>query len=892
MELRYGTRTALHTLIPPALVYMILAGVFLYVMWPYFYYIKNETIITLGIFAIWRYSWMSNNFIRSLIYGWYVYPRLQRNAYAIDKAKKYPERIFFVIPSYCEEPWVSVECFQSLLSEMASVPCSATIIVATGSDQDDAVISATYASHPAQNKVELVLQRQSKGKRIAMGHALRAVARRYEDDHNSVTVFMDGDSYLEPNTLRRVLPFFAAYKRLGAVTTNELAYINTRSNWYKEWFNLKFGQRHVLFQSHSLSRKVLTLTGRFSAFRTAAVVDEKFIRQIENDVLTHWLHGRFRFLMGDDKSSWFHLLEQGWEMRYLPDVVVYSLESRDADFLEISVSLPYRWYGNTLRNNTRALALGPRRIGLFIWWAILDQRINMWTALVGIVGALILAVTKSFVYFYFYISWALLIRIVQMFFIALRGHPVGFRTIPLMFYNQWVGALIKLRAYFNLADQKWTKGGKTQTASQDRIPVPHRFASALSRAIFIASVSLFGFALFLSEGALSVPSNNLYSVTKRHLVIDANMFGVKPNDGYDDAMALQAIIDRPSAGVPIVIRLPAGKLDFYHPVHINTSRLTIEGAKNAQTQIVSHIRSSQGDAVFSIVGERGSRQAGLKSDSSANTTILNLVEGGDIRPGNYLLLREPNDKAFLNSLGTVKWDRKYPYLRQSIVKVASVSKNQVRLTAQTGIDFQAGRTEVFLLQPVSNVRLRGFSMRQDVPDANLNSLRYIYKNRYPNYAVDAIGLDWATDVTLSHLNLRATGRHPIAINNSYGVNIQDLFIDGAWNKGKKGNGYLRMARTYHSKLDDITVLNIRHIAIQWSSAYNLLTNIRSNVDINFHGGFTHDNLIREAHIVIPKQHPWPPVYRTPKSASWAPPDGGGNKVSGLNTSPPLELAVP
>jgi len=54
------------------------------------------------------------------------------------------------------------------------------------------------------------------------------------------------------------------------------------------------------------------------------------------------------------------MMKNSWDMLYLPDVMAYSLESRDGDFLAISRSLPYRWYGNTLRNNKRARALKNR----------------------------------------------------------------------------------------------------------------------------------------------------------------------------------------------------------------------------------------------------------------------------------------------------------------------------------------------------------------------------------------------------------------------------------------------------------------------------------------------------------------------------------------------------
>ena len=321
------------------------------------------------------------------------------------------------------------------------------------------MISSIYNSHPVKEKVDLIFQRQSQGKRIAMGHALRSAARRYhmtDDDPHSATIFMDGDSYLEPGTLARVLPFFGLMPRLGALTTNEVAFINSESSWYKNWFNLKFGQRHILFQSHSVSRKVLTLTGRFSVFRSSIVMQEDLIRQLENDVITHWRHGKFRFLMGDDKSTWYYLLKNQWEMLYIPDVLCYSLESRDADFLEISMSLPYRWYGNTLRNNDRALAVGWRKVGFFIWMCILDQRLSMWTSLVGISGAVILSLFKSFIYLPMYLAWVLIVRTAQMAVITYCGHRVSMQTIPLMLYNQWIGAFIKIHSYFNLSSQKWS----------------------------------------------------------------------------------------------------------------------------------------------------------------------------------------------------------------------------------------------------------------------------------------------------------------------------------------------------------------------------------------------------------------------------------------------------
>src|SRR5205085_516421 len=170
------------------------------------------------------------------------YPRLRAAALRVARVRPWPHRIFIVMPSYLEEAWVSVEAMQALMSNIASLPCKVTLVAAVGSDQDESVLATAWQAHPARGKVELIFQRQSRGKRVALGHALRAVARRYEDEPDSITVLMDGDTWLSPGALERVLPFFIAYQDLGAITTNATAYIPGQGAWYPDWFGLEFGQ--------------------------------------------------------------------------------------------------------------------------------------------------------------------------------------------------------------------------------------------------------------------------------------------------------------------------------------------------------------------------------------------------------------------------------------------------------------------------------------------------------------------------------------------------------------------------------------------------------------------------------------------------------------------------
>lgn len=871
---RFGKNNSLPSAVIPIFFYLSISFGFYALSRPHLTAPEGHWIAAFGVFAIWRYGWQIINYCRAGYYAFVRYPYLRMLTEQQAQESRYPKHLFFIIPSFKEEAWVSVETFQSILSNLASVPCTATLIVSTGSDEDDAIVTAAFCSHPCHYKTELVLQRQNQGKRIAMGHALRAVARRYKEEFNSVTLFMDGDSYLEPNTLKKSLPFFTTFKDLGALTTNEVAFINTRSSWYKDWFNLKFGQRHILFQSHSLSNKVLTLTGRFSMFRTCIVTEPEFIQQMEHDILSHWAHGKFRFLMGDDKTSWFYLLKHRWNMLYLPDVLVYSLESRDANFWQLSTSLPFRWYGNSLRNNARSLQLGMRTTGVFIWFAILDQRLSMWSALVGITGATLLSIFKNPWYLPLYLGWVLIVRVIQLVIIAFRGHPVSLLTIPLMLYNQWVGSIIKIRAYFNLGEQRWSKGGTVQKGDDNRLPVRHRFSLYLPRYLQWFYYSLFVFSLALFTHALDVPKISLLiDEHKTLLFIKAEEHGVIANDEKDDSKALNDLI----AHAPdySVIKLPNGIINLDHPLIITRSHVTLEGDN---TNIVAQFKSSVPSAAISIKGEKLPKKWSISSFNDNTSFNISSAVANQLQEGDAVFIAVENTDDFLEYIGSQHWNKRYPTLRRQLNTITKIDGDKVLLTYPLPPELLNQQAYLQRVKAVENVELRNFKYRFIIPGEKADSMKHVYRNAYPEYLVDSIALEWTHNIRLNTLSLQDAGNHPLSIENSLALKANNIRIDGAWNKGDKGRGYLKLAMSHYCELNQIRVSNIRHIAIQWGASYNLINGLYSEVDINFHGGFSQHNKVKGASFAIPKEHPWPAVYRTPNDAKWAPPDGKGNVV--------------
>lgn len=861
---RFGLREGILSFIGPSIFYITVAFAIGYTFWPYFYYIKNEHIIVIGIFAVYRYLWLLTNYLRSLIYHHFYYPKLREKAFKIwrERPDLYPKRIYFVIPSYMEEPWITVEMLQSVMSELSRLPCSATLVVATATEEEDKLFATIFESHSLAHKVELILQRQKEGKRIAMGDALRAVARRYysqEEDYNSITILMDGDSSLQPGTLKKVLAFFTAFPNLGAVTTNNIAYISSHSKWYKDWFNMKFGQRHIMFGSHALSRRVLTLTGRFSAFRTIAVVEKEFIERLEWDYLTSPVFGTFRFLMGDDKSTWFQMLKDGWDMFYIPDCICYALESRKENFINVSLQLLFRWYGNTLRNNKRALALGPKRVGgWFIWLAILDQKLSMWTALVGITSAIMLSLGVHPVYLPIYLAWVLIIRSIQMAVLAIGGHPVSYRTVPLLLYNQWVGAMVKIWVNFHLPQQKWEKGGEVQDATACWVRPKHPLAPIIPDFSMIVSIVLFLFVLALSEGLISVldiraalPEDTKGVITVR------------------DVTKLNEILRKAPDGS--LIKLTSRTFEINEPIEITRGNVIIDGNG---AHLIAH---SPMKAVILIKGKR-KKLGRLLIDAKKGDTYIHLKE--DLKEGDILLIKRPNDRRFLKAIGSIKWNKRYPYIRQEIFEVKGIDGTKVFLDRELFFDFPKNETEIFLLQNAKGITIRNLTLEYR-PNNNQNPPRYVYKNLIPNDQTDLITVKDAAYVRLENLKLKNAGRHPLNFDEVYKVIGNHIEIDGAWNKGNGGNGYLRVARAFLCRLENIKVKNIRHITIQWSSAYNLLQHIYSQVDLNFHGGYPHDNRVIDITFDIPKEHLWKEVVYISKDASFAPPNGPRNEVLGV-----------
>ncbi len=555
-------------------------------------------VVGMGVVGLWRWSWFVIQVIRSRLFMHVVFPRWRRRADEI--AVEDLPHMCFMIPTYKEKVWVNELVYRAIAHEARTLARPITILVNGSSLEENAGIRQILEeADPGLKHIQLYELTQKDGKRKAMADGLRML-RTLGLPEDTIVALMDGDTELCPGTLRKCLPFFKLFPKLGALTTDETPIVKG-SYVFSEWFHLRFAQRHYQMCSMSLSRKVLCLTGRFSLFHSRAAFDTQFINQLENDALDDWLWGRFKFLSGDDKSTWFSLLRWRYEMIYVPDAMVNSLETHTGSVLKRARSNMQRWFGNMLRSNGRAVGLGPHIVGWFPWWCLVDQRISMWTSLITPGLLLISLLQGNLLFAGIILSWVCFSRPLMLMIIFL-GRSSDLKPIhfPILVATQWSSSVIKVWNQMNMAQQSWQNRG-IQKMSATTTGWARNVQIIIARFLLLCQMLAFFVALFWWWFGILTPFQDVQSwninrksdppavVTQ---TINAVEEGIFPNDFKDDSVKLQALINSLPETEKVKINLPVGEIDLFQPLEINRSHLMIRGQDAERTILQSHFKTS------------------------------------------------------------------------------------------------------------------------------------------------------------------------------------------------------------------------------------------------------------------------------------------------------------
>ena len=416
----------------------------------------QQFVFLLGALGLWRYGLGILHFIRAMLFLHVSFPGARARANALGAAGL-PSHAYFLVTSFRIEATTTANVYKAAILEAASCGVPATLVASIVELADERLIRDLWQRLAPPPHVRLEIVRiPGTGKRDGLAHGFRAIAAT-RPDADAVVAVIDGDTVIREGLIRDCAPFFKVLPTIGALTTNEFCEVEDRPIM-REWHRLRFAQRHLNMCSMALGKHVLTLTGRMSLFRAQVVTDPEFIDDVQNDHLDHWRLGRFKFLTGDDKSSWYSLVRHGWDTYYVPDVAIDTLEHPpSASFFNSSRMLMFRWYGNSLRQNYRAVKLGPGTLGWFTYYVLWDQRVSMWTSLFGITAATIATFKYGIAALLAYLVWVGVSRLYLTLILVASGHKVSPLFPILLYYNQIVGALIKIYVFFHLDQQSWTR---------------------------------------------------------------------------------------------------------------------------------------------------------------------------------------------------------------------------------------------------------------------------------------------------------------------------------------------------------------------------------------------------------------------------------------------------
>jgi glycosyltransferase Alg8 len=442
-------------------------------------------LFAIGTIALWRYGWGALHYLRAFAYLQFWFPAFRAN---IDSAPQRRPPLAAAVMSWRFSAAINATVYHAIIRDLVRYGAPSVLVASLSDPADARIVQDLLARYPEAQISLVTLFQKGTGKRPALAECL-AVLRARDFPRHGAVVLMDGDSWIRPGSFERAVPVLFADDGIGAVTTaNEPLVAGTPLA--REWYRLRMAQRHIYMSSMSLSERVLVLTGRFSALRAEIALDPGFIANIETDSVHHDRLGRIQMLTGEDKSTWRWVLERGWKALYVPDVVIHPLEELPTGrFYHDSVSLMLRWMGNMMRAGHRAIRLGPGRLGLFPWLALIDQRVSIWTTLAGPSFFGLAAAVHDLRYIAVYALWVMLSRSVLVGVQALvtgKFHPW---FVPLVFYSQMSGAAVKAFVFFHPYVQRWTRQN-TGSAGGATLSFGSWLLMAASLLLYLALIAL------------------------------------------------------------------------------------------------------------------------------------------------------------------------------------------------------------------------------------------------------------------------------------------------------------------------------------------------------------------------------------------------------------------
>ncbi|TBL44454.1 hypothetical protein EYA84_01740 [Verrucosispora sp. SN26_14.1] len=251
--------------------------------------------------------------------------------------------------------------------------------------------------------------------------------------------------------------------------------------------------------------------------------------------------------------------------------------------------------------------------------------------------------------------------------------------------------------------------------------------------------------------------------------------------------------------------------------------------------------------------------------------------------GGYVWVGAANSRNFYEQQGLSPDDpgvRENLHMRQQMFRAVQVDRTRKTVTLDRPLEYDvpvdstsdgsapigstAYTSKITPLRVVEGVGFENFAFSQELLDMPKHGGgRYTtppgdavhnYGNLAPEYAMHGLAFKWAANSWVRGLTGTMTGSHPVVTEVARNLQIEHNTFDGAWNKGKGGNGYLRGSRVWDSLWAYNTSRNLRHFTFQWSASGNVAFRNDLDSDLNLHGGWERYNLFEGNTVRVPYEH--------------------------------------
>lgn len=284
-------------------------------------------------------------------------------------------RVAIVMPAFNEEE-VIAHSLRSLLA--LDYPADKLELVAVNDGSTDETLKRMSEVAAQEPRVRVIDLGVNCGKRAAMAVGMRATDAE-------ILAFVDSDSSVEPDALRRLVAGFAD-PRVGAIC-GHADVANPRDSWLSRMqvvrYFVAFG---VVKAAESVFSCVTCCSGCFSAYRRSAIVPHL-------DVWEHQTFLRSPATFGDDRALTNRVLRD-WKVLYASDAVSHTaVPTRLRQFLKQQIRWKRSWTRESLilmrfvwRKHPLAALLAYAGILISLAAPIVAVRALLWLPLTGATG--------------------------------------------------------------------------------------------------------------------------------------------------------------------------------------------------------------------------------------------------------------------------------------------------------------------------------------------------------------------------------------------------------------------------------------------------------------------------------------------------------------------------